>query len=187
MQDIPSPTAKVHDNDSFPDVAQAQIDLGVQALACGATNVVSLQLSHTVSPVVFTWLGESQGHHELSHADDGNTGGVESFVACEQWFAGQFRHLLEQLRSATDAETGGSLLDSTLVMWVKELGDSRRHVTESVPWVMAGAGVQTGRHLDVGTTHDRVLASVADALGLSLRRFGAGSATDSDGALEVLS
>lgn len=167
--------ANPQDNDAFPDVVRAQSDLAVQALACGATNVVSLQLSHTVSPVVFRWVGQSSAHHELSHSDDGNTGGVQGFVDCEQWVAGQFRYVLEQLSAAVDAETGGSLLESTLVLWVKELGDSRLHVTKSVPWVLAGAGFETGRHLQVDTTHDRVLTSVANAFGMNLGSFGSGT------------
>ncbi|MEN0067068.1 MAG: DUF1552 domain-containing protein [Myxococcota bacterium] len=172
-------------NDAFPAVADAQIDLAVQALACGVTPVVTVQLSHTVSPVVCRWVNATSGHHELSHADDGNTGSVQSFVDCEQWFAGQFRRLWEGLDAAVDPETGRPLLDDTVVLWVKELGDSRAHVCESVPWVLAGrgAGFELGRFLDVnGATHDRVLTYVAQAFGLSLGSFGTGT----QGPLEVL-
>ncbi len=167
------------------DPAPAQLDLAVQALLCGATNVASVQLSHTVSPVVCTWLGESEAHHELSHADDGNTAGVQSFVNCERWFAEQFRYLVEQVRDAVHPETGASLLDSTVVLWVKELGDSRLHVCTGVPWILAGTGngfFRTGRHVEVGTTHDGVLTSVANAFGLPLSTFGAGTS----GPAEVL-
>ncbi|MBX2798891.1 MAG: DUF1552 domain-containing protein [Myxococcales bacterium] len=171
-------------NDAFPDVARAQLDLAVQALACDATRVVTVQLSHTVSPVVCTWIGESQGHHELSHMNDGNTAGVDSFVNCERWFAEQFRYLVEQAKQVPDAQTGAPLLDDTVVLWVKELGDSRLHVCQEVPFVLAGGGgyFSMGRYVDVGTTHDGVLTSVANALGVPLDRFGTGTV----GPLEVL-
>ncbi|MEM6925677.1 MAG: DUF1552 domain-containing protein [Myxococcota bacterium] len=178
---IPDP----QDNDAFPAVADAQVDLAVQALACGVTPVVSLQLSHTVSPLVCRWADTTSGHHELSHADDGNTGSVEAFVRCEQYFAGQFRRLVDGLEAAVDAETGAPLLDDTVVLWVKELGDSRLHVCESVPWILAGrgAGFDLGRLVDLrGDTHDRVLTSVAQAFGLEIDRFGTGTR----GSLEVL-
>jgi hypothetical protein len=174
------------DNDRFPDVTRAQLDLAVQALACGATNVCSVQLSHTVSPVVFTWLGQSEGHHGLSHADDGNTAGVDAFVACEQWYAEQFRYLVESLAGLPDPATGAPMLDSTVVLWAKEMGDSRAHVCRGVPWVLAGSGngfFRPGRLVNLdGATHDGVLTSIANAFGVDVERFGIGTA----GPVEVL-
>ncbi|MEQ1501014.1 MAG: DUF1552 domain-containing protein [Myxococcota bacterium] len=168
------------DNDNFPDVVKAQLDLAVQALACGATNVCSVQLSHTVSPVVFTWLGQTDSHHGLSHADDGNTAGVDGFVACERWFAEQVRYLLDQLIALPDPATGAPLLDGTVVLWAKEMGDSRAHVCRGVPWVLAGSGngfFSPGRALDLaGGTHDGVLTSIANAFGVDIEAFGIGTA-----------
>lgn len=179
----------VHDpqgNDSFPDVASAQIDLAVQALACDATRVCTVQLSHTVSPVVFTWLGQSDGHHTLSHADNGNTAGVDGFVACERWFAERFRDLVTKLGALPDPDTGAPLLDSTVVLWAKELGDGRMHVCRDVPWVLAGSAggfFTPGRLLDLqGATHDGVLTSIAHALGVDIPSFGTGTS----GPVEVL-
>jgi Protein of unknown function (DUF1552) len=174
------------DNDQFPAVVKAQLDLAVQALACGATNVVSVQLSHTVSPVVFTWLGESDTHHGLSHSDDANVAGVDSFVACERWYAEQFRALVDGLLAMPDPVTGAPLLDSTVVLWAKELGDSRMHVCQSVPWVLAGSGngfFDPGRLVNLaGITHDQVLTSIANAFGSEIESFGIGS----EGPAEVL-
>ena len=170
----------VNANDNFPTVAQQQIDLAVQALACGMTNVASVQLSHTVGPTVFTWLGQTDGHHSLSHAADEDTANVANFIDCERWFAEQFAYLLDQLTVLEDPETGGSMLDSTLVLWAQELGDGRMHTCLEVPWVLAGnAGgfFTTGRKVDLGGgTHDGVLTSIAHAFGLELDSFGIGSA-----------
>ncbi|HEY0095118.1 MAG TPA: DUF1552 domain-containing protein, partial [Archangium sp.] len=80
--------AKAYAN--FPTVGRMQMDLLVNALACGMTRVASLQWSHTIAPQVFTWAGASEAHHELSHKVDSNTAGVASFVKCERWFAEQF-------------------------------------------------------------------------------------------------
>lgn len=166
------------DNDAFPDIAKAQIDLAVQALACGMTKVTSVQLSHTVGPVVFTWLGESEGHHSLSHIDDSNQSGIDSFVNCERWFAEQFAYLLDQLEALPDPETGGTMLDTTVVLWVQELGDGRMHQCVDVPWVLAGGDgfFTTNRYLQLDTTHDAVLTSVANSLGVDIPSFGTGTA-----------
>jgi len=186
-EDTPDPGALgVYDNDAFPDVARAQLDLAVQALACGATRVASVQLSHTVGPPVFTWLGETRDHHALSHISDSDPDGVDAFASCERWFMEQFAHVLGQLDALEDPETGAPLLESTLVLWAKELGDGRLHTCVDVPWVLAGSAggfFTTGRyHRLGGATHDAVLTSICQAMGLPDATFGPGTS----GALEVL-
>lgn len=168
------------DNDVFPDTAAAQIDLAIQALACDATRVVSIQMSHTVGPVAFTWEGISDGHHTLSHASDTDADSVDKFVTCERWFAEQFATIVQQLKETADPNTGAPLLDTTLVLWAKELGDGRLHTCVNVPWILAGSGggfFTTGRYLDLGgATHDSVLTSICQSFGLTNTTFGAGSA-----------
>jgi hypothetical protein len=167
------PDVPIHDNASFPIIGKAQMDLLVAALACGATNVASLQWAHTVSPHVLTWAGVADAHHALSHMDDGNAAGVAAFVAAERWFASQFGYLVDKL-AATPDPVGGTLLDSTLVVWAKEMGDSRAHVCTDVPFVLAGGGAFTpGRYLRTGgASHARLLVSICQAMGLSTTTFG---------------
>ncbi len=173
---IDAPDAlSVYDNDSFPLVARAQTELLTTALACGMTRVATLQLSHTVGPPVFSWLGISEGHHSLSHTDDGNVAGVANFVATERWFAGEFAWLLDRLAATEDLEFGGTLLDNTLVVWAQELGDGRLHECKSVPFVLAGAKdvLQTGQYLDFGgAPHQKLLVSICQMLGVDIPTFG---------------
>lgn len=161
-----------NENDNVPALLDAQTELAVTALACGMTKVATIQLSHTVSPVVFSWAGNTDGHHSLSHADDGQTGKVQAFVDAERWVAGRFAHLLDRLANTADPETGGTLLDDTVVMWAKEMGDPRAHVCEAVPFVLAGA-VDGGRYLRFdGDSHSKLLVSVARMFGMQLDTFG---------------
>lgn len=166
-----------HSMASFPAVAKAQTDLMVLALGCGLTKVASLQLSHTVSPLLMSWLDLGEAHHELSHKDDSNTQGVQNFVKAERWFAEQFGYLLTQLQAMPDPEGGGSLLDTSLVVWAKELGDSRMHDAKSVPFVLAGkanGALRTGRYLDFkGVSHHQFLASICQAAGVDPTELGA--------------
>jgi hypothetical protein len=175
-------------NENFPAVGRAQMDLLVSALACGMTRVASLQWAHTVAPQVFTWagVGVKDGHHELSHKDDSNTEGLANFIKCERWFAEQFAYLLDALEARPDLESGGTLLDSTLVLWAKELGDSRLHNCRSVPFVLAGgtsSAFRFGRYLRYsGAPHQKLLTSVCHALGVSIDTFG--DATKGSGPLD---
>ena len=162
-------------NDNFPLVGAAHMDLAVTALACGMTNVVTLQWAHTVSPVVFSWLGLSEGHHTLSHSGDGNQSGVDNFIAAERWFAERFTELVQALDAMPDPEGGGSLLDTTVVLWAQEMGDGRLHVCDDVPFVLAGAPdcFTPGRYLQLGSrSHAGLLVSVANAFGMNLETFG---------------
>jgi len=174
-----------YDNASFPDIGKAQMDLLVLSLACGMTNVASIQWSHTVGPAVFSWLGVSDGHHSLSHSDDGNAQGIGDFVKAERWYSEQFVYLLDALAAAPDPD-GGTLLDTTLVVWCKELGDGRLHDCKSVPWVLAGGKAFTmGRYVDFGgAPHQKLLVSICQAMGLDNQTFG--DATKGTGPLDGL-
>lgn len=171
-----SPTAPaeqdVYAHKSFPAVGKAQMDLLVTALACGMTRVASIQWAHTVAPQLFSWLGQGEGHHELSHKGDGDAAGVQRFVTCQRWFAEQFGYLIKALKGTPDPQ-GGTLLDSTVVMWCTELGDSRLHICQSVPFVLAGGGVRAGRYLRFkGAPHNQLLTSLCQAVGLTNTSFG---------------
>ncbi len=166
------PTLDPADNDRFPDLVAAQSGLAVAALACDLARVVTLQLSHTVSPTVFTWLDQSDSHHSLSHASDDQADLVAQFVACERWYAERIADLLDLLAGWPDP-LGGSLLDSTLVVWAKELGDPRTHACDDVPFVLAGGGLRGGRLLEAdGARHAALLVSICQAFGIELDTFG---------------
>ena len=123
-----------------------------------------------------SWLGISEGHHALSHMSDSNVMGVQQFVQAERWFAEQFLYLLERLEATADVMNPGStLLDTTAVLWAKEMGDSRLHVCESVPFVIAGAPnhFNLGRYLEFpGQNHQKLLVSMCQAMGLTNPTFG---------------
>ncbi len=164
---------------AIPDVTKAQIDLAVTGLACGLTNVVTIQLSHTVSPSVFSWVdGINEGHHALSHIDDSNVAGVAQFAACERWSAEQFAYLLAQLEALPEPGGEGTMLDNSVVLWAKEMGDSRQHQCIDVPFVLAGGGgyFKTGQYLSFdGEPHNKLMVSICHAMGLSNDTFGEAS------------
>ena len=165
---------------SIPAVTKAQIDLAVTGLACGLTNVATIQLSHTVSPSVFSWVdGVAEGHHALSHIDDSNAAGVAQFAACERWSAEQFAYLIEQLKALPEPDGEGTMLDNSVVLWAKEMGDSRAHVCTDVPFVLAGSACgyfKTGQYLSfAGEPHNKLMVSICNALGLTNETFGEAS------------
>jgi hypothetical protein len=163
-------------NERFPDVGALQTDILVAAAACDLSRVLSLQWSHTVSPTILSWANTNEGHHELSHKDDANTAGVAAFVAAERWFAGQFASLLDKLAATSEPDGTGSLLDTSTVVWVKELGDARLHDFKSVPCVIAGGGNghwQSGRYVKFADEpHQKLLVTLCQSMGVNVDSFG---------------
>ena len=93
----PPPSVRVNalDYTAVPQITRQQIDLAVTALACEMTSVTTVQLSHTVSPVVFSWAGNTNTHHALSHTPDGDQANLNQLLRAEQWCASQFAYAIE--------------------------------------------------------------------------------------------
>ena len=163
-------------NANMPAVGRTQMELMLAAFSCGATKVASIQWTHTVAPQVFTWLGLSEGHHALSHMGDGNEAGVRAFVTAERWYAEQFAWLVGRMAELPEPGGDGTMLDHSLVVWAKEMGDGRLHDCLSVPWVLAGGagGCLVGDRYVRFTNmpHQRLLVTLCRAMGLDTAAFG---------------
>jgi hypothetical protein len=184
------PATKVADpksNEQFPEVGKLQMDILVAAAACDLSRVLTLQWTHTVSPTIFSWAGASEGHHELSHKDDGNQAGVASFVLAERWMTEQFSAFLDRLKATPEADGSGTLFDTSTVVWVKELGDGRLHDFKSVPFIIAGGGNgywNTGRYLKLNQVpHQKLLVSLGQSMGIAMESFGSDMVTGALGGL----
>jgi hypothetical protein len=144
-------------------------DIAVAALACDVTRVMSIQWSYAFSHIKHSWLGLGD-HHNYSH--DGQDRRTE-LTAIDNWYAKQFLYLLQQLDSVK--EGNGTLLDNTLVVLGRELGNTA-HGMERAPFILAGGAagkLQTGRWLNVdGQPHAKLLVSVARLMGLDINSFG---------------
>jgi hypothetical protein len=158
---------------SIPGIGKAQLDLIIAALSCGLTRVASIQWTHTNCPHIFSWLGQTESHHGLSHY------GNDNYVRVEQWYAEQFKYLLDGLAARQDPGGGGTLLDTSLVVWAREMGDGGNHDCDRIGFVLAGkAGgrIKTNRFLNApNTSQQQLWVSVINAMGLSTNTFGDGA------------
>jgi hypothetical protein len=97
-------------------------------------------------------------------------------VQAERWFAEQFAYLVQRLADTPEADGTGTMLDNSLVVWAKEMGDSRQHTCQGVPFVLAGGAggrFKTGRYLKFqGESHGKLLVSLCQAMGLDTKTFG---------------
>lgn len=175
----------LYDPSVFPDVLDAQIDIAVQAMACGMTRVVTLQCSHHTSELVMSRFpgtemydpGYDMRSHQASHYGSSHDWGSREFVAFEQqrrYWVDRFVHLLAKM----DAIPGrtGTLLDDSIVVLCTEVCDGNTHSHSDLPVVVAGGGggaLRTGRLLWTGgARHGDLWVSLARALGEDLWSFG---------------
>ncbi|MCA9651586.1 MAG: DUF1552 domain-containing protein [Myxococcales bacterium] len=161
-------------NDNYPEVGRLQMDLMTMALTCDITRVSSLQWSTAQSGVRFSWLGQSNSHHSLSHEADNDPASRAQLTAINNWYAEQFAYLLGKL--AAQPELDGSLLDNTVVLWVNEQGNGDTHSKTEIPFVLAGnyAGqLDTGRWLQyTDRSHNDLYVALLNLFGNDALSFG---------------
>lgn len=170
-----------HKEDNFQTVGRLQMDLATLALSCNATRVVSLMLSHPVSPTHIKQSGTGTGHHDASHYGDPSSQTASDFIKLQKHFMGELSYLIQKLATTPEGD-GTFLLDNTLVMVCSELGDSNRHDHDRVPFLLAGSAggaLRTGRFLDYrgknggqNEPHTKLLVSVANAMGVNIDSYG---------------
>ncbi len=148
-------------DENVPVMSRLQIDLMVQALACGLTNVASLAFGH--DRCFYPWLDVANEHHELSHQEASL---ADDLRKINRFHAEEFAYLLGALQSIP--EGNGTMLDNTLVVWSSEIANGG-HADSPVPVLMAGGAggsIQTGRFLQYGNVaYPGLLVSIAHAMG----------------------
>ncbi|MEM6293392.1 MAG: DUF1552 domain-containing protein [Myxococcota bacterium] len=152
--------------------AEVMLDLIVTALRCDLRDAATLMLDNSASDRVYTSLGITRGHHELSHVARA-LDRTDDLVAIGAWQVDRLAGLLKRLH---DTPAGnGSLLDETLVLFSNELSDGNRHSHEDLPTVVAGGralGREPGRHVVLDADWADLLLSLGHRLGLPLQTFG---------------
>lgn len=170
------------------------IDLGVLAMACGLTRVVTMQYSDSWAVHYGGYdLGEgleglgTWSDHFISHklGDTDRATDLDSLPQNEamqiatarvlttgRFKARRFAYLVERLKSYPTA--GGTLLDDTLALFVAENGDGDSHSRENMPVLLAGhvGGFQTGRALSVSGNTGGLHASILGYFGIDVRDYG---------------
>lgn len=175
----------LYDPSLFPTVLRLQLDVMVQAMACGLTRVGTVQCSHHTSELImsrfpgtsFSDPGFDMRSHQASHYGPRHDTGrreYRDYLAQRRWFVEQFAYLVDQL--AARPEDGGTMLDHSLLWLCTEVCDGNIHSHDDMPFVLAGGAggrLRTGRKLDFGgAPHGNLLVTLARAMGDGASRFG---------------
>lgn len=165
-------------SEHFPETLRMQIDLAVQALACNAHQVATLQFGQN-GPVhiVPSWpqhgIDYDSNEHRIAHREDmsGNDVGDQPKIDLETWFhTFALRYLLQKLDSVPEGD--GTLLDNTLVVRFHSFG-SRPNNTHNgpIPYLLAGGAggsFETGKFRRLpGHTNCDLYTSLCQMFGLA--------------------
>ena len=164
----------VYANENYPLMGKLQMDLLAMSLACDLTRVASLQWTSTQTGKVFSWLGQSETHHSLSHSGLTDVTRQNQLMAIGNWHAKQLAYLMDKLASFPEGD--GTVLDNTLILWCTDIAQGQSHARRDMPYVLAGGAggaLKMGRYLKyAGDHHNNLLVSILNAMGGPDTTFG---------------
>jgi hypothetical protein len=153
-----------------PTVLRLQTELLAMSLVCDLTRVGTLVLGGGQSGLVYSWLGQTQPHHEVTHDLRGD-GEHDS----SRWHASLLADLLDLLAAAPEGD--GRVLDNTVVMWCTDVAGGFTHSQRDHAVVLAGScggAFTTGRHVRYsdGARYNDLLLTLMHAMGIDAATFG---------------
>ena len=196
----------------YTELFISMTELIAAAFSCDMTRVVSLSLGDLPSED-FGWGDYLSGdaHNDFAHRIFADQSAADAMTDYTRMHAEQLAYLIGVLESIPDAG-GGSLMDSTLIVWASEMGDGwhgyDRHccLTVGGSWhfrpgrylhypddtdVAIYSGRLGGEQSTCGKPHQHLLISVANAMGVDIDSVGdtevtnrAGTRVSLTGALE---
>ncbi len=126
--------ADIDGKEPYIEVNRAMCDLIVEAFRCDITRIVSVQFSGSVGYHVFHDLGQTKGHHDMTHDTADNEAVDQSTIKTMECFA----YLLTRLKET--AEGAGNLLDNSCVLLGSDAASGYTHSTFDQPAIVAGRG-----------------------------------------------
>jgi hypothetical protein len=169
------PTDIANRNDAIGR-ARLMYDMIALALQTDSARTVTLRLSGlNAVPAV---EGVANDWHNLSHHGQ-DPAKIEELKRIE---LAEFRALADFLgRLAAAKEGGGTLLDSTAVLFGSNLGNASSHDLRNLPIVLAGGGFRHAGHLAAGRPGEdaplsNLFVSLARHMGIEADRFGGSTA-----------
>lgn len=195
--------------ESSPDADfDNHVRLIASAFSCDLARVASLQFNQLDPTVLGLPAGDM--HDRFAHGIWYDMDAADAMGRYMAHHAAQLARMLEVLESIPEAD--GTLLDHTVILWITELADSW-HGMDAFPAVVAGgghSGLQLGRYIHyanttpfdtvkpepdpfMGIPHNRLLVTVAQAMGVAIDAVGVdriegwdGSIIDCTGPLQEL-
>jgi hypothetical protein len=163
-------------DENMEKVVAMQLDLVAFAFASDRVRTATLQIGGCNDHTRYTIGGaEAPPYHYVSHRamSDGRGGdpipdAVRLHHEIDRIHARFFKRLLDRTAAYTLPE-GGTLLDSSIHLWVNSVSDGPSHSGKNIPHVLAGGAggfLKTGLHLIASGYTSKVLNTIISAAGV---------------------
>ncbi len=158
-------------------------DIMTLAFQTDSTRVASFMMGNAGSNRSYPDVKVKEGHHAISHHRN-DKDKVSKLERIDKFLVTQFSYFLDKLSSTRDS--GGSLLDSSMVLYGSAISDGNRHRHHDLPIILAGRGggvvPQTGRLVNhpKETKLNDLFLTMAQGMGANVTELG-----DSTGPLKL--
>jgi hypothetical protein len=164
---------------------KAMSELIAMALACDQTRVFSMMFTGSVGYTVFSDLGITSGHHDLTHNEAGDQPQVQATTV---YTMEQFATLLAALKAIPEGD--GNLLDNCAILASSDTADGKGHSITNYPILVAGRAGGKLKYPSVhykssGENTSMVLLTILRSVGLALTEFGTGGGLVSTGCTAI--
>ncbi len=159
-----------------PAQAAAFVDILATAIACDLTRVSSMQWDRTTGNSVYSWLGVSRGHHDMSHDGDERTDTMADLTKIHTFYTQHLAKLMTRLKAIP--EGNGTALDNTLILQACDLarGNQGHTATNKFHMLLGHAGgalKNGGRVLRYnGDANNKLFVSILNMFDIPATSFG---------------
>ena len=167
------------DRSEYIEKTRLMYQMARLAFETDSTRAITLLLDSNNSPTIRVEGAEiSDGYHNLSHHGR-NESKLKQLDAIDRTHMQLLGELLSDLKGA--GESGGRLLDETMVIYGSNFGDANKHTTDNMPVLLAGGGFRHGQHLAFDKNNNyplpNLFVSVLQQMGIETDRFASSTGT----------
>jgi hypothetical protein len=171
--DVPPPRDEP-DSKKIVERMRLMYDVMHLALQTDSTRFITYNIAGmNAVPVI---PGVDSDYHNLSHHGK-DPAKIQQLTIVESALINEFGRFLRKLHESSEA--GGTLLDTTMVLFGSNLGNASSHDTRNMPIVLAGGGFRHGQHLAFDRVNNyplpNLFVSMLQRLGMETNTFATGT------------
>lgn len=167
--------------DDFTELVDVQFEMVALAYQTGQTRVATLRMIKEASMRTFPSINVDEAYHPLSHHGE-DPDKQEKLRRVQTWQMERFARFAKKLQSIKEGDH--SLLDTAMILYGSNLGNSDLHNCSQLPTLVLGkgGGFKGNQHISCpkDTPLANVLLTMSQRAGVKIERFGDATGTFSE-------
>jgi hypothetical protein len=164
--------------DDFTELVDVQFEMMLLAFQTGQTRIASLRMIKEASMRTFPTVNVDEAFHPLSHHGE-DPDKQEKLARVQTYQIERFARFAKRMSSVK--EGAGNMLDSSIILYGSNLGNSDLHNCSQLPELVLGkgGGFKGGQHIAApkDTPHANLLLTIAQRAGVKVENFGDATGT----------